>query len=107
MGGKADHLAQKVGVGGLLYQCAQGHHVVGHRSVLGSGRGFANPTLYRRSTMTAAKPLARYGAIEGRARERLPTAEATTTTRDVTDFGVPRALVRVANPLNPNQQASN
>ena len=27
--------------------------------------------------MTAAKPLARYGAIEGRARERLPTAEAT------------------------------
>src|SRR5512144_2050348 len=75
MGGKADHLAQKVGVGGLLYQCAQGHHVVGHRSVLGSGRGFANPTLYRRSTMTAAKPLARYGAIEGRARERFPTAE--------------------------------
>src|SRR5512132_420993 len=63
MGGKADHLAQKVGVGGLLYQCAQRHHVVGHRSVLGSGRGFANPTLYRRSTMTgreAARSLRRY-----------------------------------------------
>src|SRR5512133_1111693 len=63
MGGKADHLAQKVGVGGLLYQCAQRHHVVGHRSVLGSGRGFANPTLYRRSTMTgreAARSLRPY-----------------------------------------------
>ena len=42
MGGKADHLAQKVGVGSLLNQCVQRHHVVGHRSVLDLGRGFAN-----------------------------------------------------------------
>src|SRR5512134_999487 len=70
--GKADHLTQKVGVGALLDQRTQGHHVVGHRSVLGSGLWFSDPTLYRRSTMTAAKPLARYSAIEGRAPRAAP-----------------------------------
>ncbi len=30
-GGKADHLAQDIGVRGLLYERAQVHHVVGHR----------------------------------------------------------------------------
>jgi hypothetical protein len=34
--------------------------------------------------MTAAKPLARYSAIEGRARERLPNHRSYTTTGDVT-----------------------
>ena len=31
LGGKADHLAQEIGVRGLLDQAAQGHHLVGHR----------------------------------------------------------------------------
>ncbi len=33
LGGKADHLAQQIGIGGLLYQAAQAHHLVGHRVV--------------------------------------------------------------------------
>jgi len=31
LGGKADHLAQQIRVGGLLHERAQVHHVVGHR----------------------------------------------------------------------------
>ena len=34
--GKADHLAQQIGVGALLQKRAEVHHVVGHRRVLGS-----------------------------------------------------------------------
>ncbi len=34
LGGKADHLAQQIGVGGLLHERAQVHHVVGHRCFL-------------------------------------------------------------------------
>jgi hypothetical protein len=30
---KADHLAQQVGIRGLLDQPSQGHHLVGHREV--------------------------------------------------------------------------
>lgn len=36
--------------------------------------------------MTAAKPLARYGAIERRARERLPQHRSYTTTGDATGY---------------------
>ena len=35
LGGKADHLAQQVGVRGLLDQATQAHHLVGHRRSLG------------------------------------------------------------------------
>jgi hypothetical protein len=31
LGGKADHLAQQVGVWGLLHERAKVHHLVGHR----------------------------------------------------------------------------
>jgi hypothetical protein len=31
LGGKADHLAQQVGVGALFQKRAKGHHLVGHR----------------------------------------------------------------------------
>jgi hypothetical protein len=31
LGGKADHLAQQIGVGALLQKRANGHHLVGHR----------------------------------------------------------------------------
>ena len=44
LGGKADHLAQQIGVGGLLHQRAQVHHLVGHRWFLESG-WCRNPTL--------------------------------------------------------------
>ncbi|MFK4495905.1 hypothetical protein ABIF86_000196 [Bradyrhizobium japonicum] len=37
VGGKADHLAQEISIGGLLYERAQVHHVVGHRWFLESG----------------------------------------------------------------------
>ncbi len=30
-GGKADHVAQKIGVGGLFERGAKVHHLVGHR----------------------------------------------------------------------------
>jgi hypothetical protein len=35
LGGEADHLAQNVGVGGLLHERAKAHHFVGHRWFLG------------------------------------------------------------------------
>jgi hypothetical protein len=34
--GKADHLAQQIGVGTLLQQRTKAHHRVGHRRLLGS-----------------------------------------------------------------------
>jgi hypothetical protein len=37
LGGKADHLAQKIGIRALLQQPSQGHHLVGHRGSLRSG----------------------------------------------------------------------
>jgi hypothetical protein len=37
LGGKADHLAQKVGVGGLLDERSKVHPVIGHRWFLGCG----------------------------------------------------------------------
>jgi len=43
--GKADHLAQKISVGGLLEQLAKGDPVVGHRGDLRSAVAGRNPTL--------------------------------------------------------------
>jgi hypothetical protein len=31
LGGKSDHLAQQIGIGGLFHERAQVHHLVGHR----------------------------------------------------------------------------
>src|SRR5690606_10429381 len=55
LGGKADHLAQEIGVGGLLHQRAQVHHVVGHRCSFRKGVGLATRP-YRKAPMTAALP---------------------------------------------------
>ena len=62
LGGKADHLAQQIGIRGLLHEPAQVHHVVGHRWFLESGC-VSQPDLTDESSMTTAKPPARYGAI--------------------------------------------
>ena len=48
LGGKADHLAQEIGVGTLLQKLAQGDAVVGHRGGLRSGLLLATQP-YRRS----------------------------------------------------------
>ena len=37
LGGKADHLAQQIGIRGLLQKAAQAHHVVGHQGISGPG----------------------------------------------------------------------
>src|SRR5690606_1514754 len=55
LGGKADHLAQEIGVGGLLHQRAQVDHVVGHRCSFRKGVGLATRP-YRKAPMTAALP---------------------------------------------------
>jgi len=73
LGGEADHLAQQIGVGGLLHERAQVHHVVGHRWFLGCV-GVSQPDPTGKSSMTAARSLRRYG---GRARERLSYRPAT------------------------------
>jgi hypothetical protein len=62
LGGKADHLAQQIGVGGLLYERAQVHHVFGHRWFLGCV-GVSQPDPTGELPVTTAKPPARYGAI--------------------------------------------
>ena len=62
LGGKADHLAQQIGVGGLLHEAAQVHHLVGHRWFLGSGWCLATRP-YRRTVddhRDAARSLQRY-----------------------------------------------
>jgi hypothetical protein len=62
VGGKADHLAQQIGIWGLLYERAQVHHVVGHRWFLESG-WCRNPNLADESSVTtrkAARSLRRY-----------------------------------------------
>lgn len=54
LGGKADHVTQKIAVGGLLHERAQGHHLVGHRWSLGCRFGVSNPTLTLKSPVTSA-----------------------------------------------------
>jgi hypothetical protein len=65
LGGEADHLAQQIGVGALFQKRAKGHHLIGHRWILGSVAWFSDQTL----PMVRdghRKPLARYGAIGAR-----------------------------------------
>ena len=45
LGGKADHLAQKIGVRALLHERAKGHHRIGHRWFLGLRWSVATRTL--------------------------------------------------------------
>ena len=76
LGGKADHLAQQIGVGALLHKRAQGHHVVGHRWFLRSRLAVSNPTLPKDTDdhRSAARSLWRPC---GRAREQLRYRQAT------------------------------
>ncbi len=74
LGGKADHLAQQVGVRSLLDQRPQAHHLVGHRWSLGQV-GVGNPTLP--SIVDDRREAARSPACCGRARERLRYRRAT------------------------------
>lgn len=53
-GRKADHLAEQIGIRGLLYKRAQVHHVVGHRWCLQLWVGVATKP-YRKSPMTTRK----------------------------------------------------
>ncbi|UWU81605.1 hypothetical protein N2603_37070 [Bradyrhizobium huanghuaihaiense] len=62
LGGEADHLAQQIGIRGLLHERAQVHHIVGHRWFLGCV-GVSQPDPTDESPVTTAKPPARYGAI--------------------------------------------
>ena len=75
LGGKSDHRAQQFGVGTLLQQCLEVHHVHSHRRVIGS-RGNLTTEPYRRHTMTTAvdkePPAARLWAVA--ADGYLPTA---------------------------------
>jgi hypothetical protein len=49
--GKADHLAQQVGIGALFQKRANSHHLVGHRRFLSVWSSVATKP-YRRSAMT-------------------------------------------------------
>src|SRR3954454_5123164 len=62
LGGKPDHLAQQIGIRGLLHERAQVHHIVGHRWFLGCV-GVSQPDPTGELPVTTAKPPARYGAI--------------------------------------------
>ena len=53
LGGEADHLAQDVGVGGLLHERAKVHYFVGHRQFLGCV-GVSQPDPTGESSMTTA-----------------------------------------------------
>ena len=64
LGSEADHLAQKIGVGALFQKRAKGHHLVGHRWILGSVAWFSDQTLPMICD-DHRKPLAHYGAIKG------------------------------------------
>jgi hypothetical protein len=69
-----DHLAQQIGVGGLLHERPQVHHVIGHRWSLRLQVGVSTRP-YRKAPMTTAKPLARYSAIDGALASGFATAE--------------------------------
>jgi len=65
IGREGDHVAQDVGVGGLLHDRAKVHHLVGHRGFLESG-WLSQPDLDHEPSMTTTKPLARYSAMGAR-----------------------------------------
>src|ERR1700757_103487 len=62
LGGKADHLAQQIGIWGYLHERAKVHHLVGHRWFLETG-WCQQPDPTGESPVTTAKPSTRYGAI--------------------------------------------
>ena len=80
LGSEADHFAQKIGVGALFQKRAKGHHLVSHRWILGSVAWFSDLPMIRDDHR---KPLAHYGAPQGRARSRL-APPSYTTSRDAT-----------------------
>jgi hypothetical protein len=53
LGGKADHLAQKIGISALLQQPSQGHHLVGHRGLSGQ-EWISQPKPSRQPPMTTS-----------------------------------------------------
>jgi hypothetical protein len=62
LGGKADHLAQQIGIWGLLHERVQVYHIVGDRRFLGCA-GVSQPDPTGELPVTTAQPPARYGAI--------------------------------------------
>ncbi len=70
LGGKRDHIAQNIGVRGLLHERARVSSSL--RSSVGSlvMSWSSQPDPNRESPVTAARPLPRYSAPEGRARSR-------------------------------------
>lgn len=74
------------GIGGLLHERAEVHHLVRHRWFLESG-WCQQPDPTDESSMPTAKPSARYGAMWGRAcgRLALPTISWDTTLRERTN----------------------
>ncbi len=78
LGGKADHLAQQIGIGALFHKRAKVHHLVGHRWFLESG-WCQQPDPTGESPVATAKPSARYGAIEGARADGFAPPSYTTT----------------------------
>ena len=98
LGGKADHLAQQIGVGGLLHKRAQVHHLVGHRWFLELG-WCSQPDPTGELSMTTAKPLARYSAMGARSRAASLSPSYTITgdttiTRSTSTGPIPVWIVR-------------
>jgi hypothetical protein len=53
--GEADHLAQQIGVGALLQESLEAHHLVGHRRVTPSCVEVRNPNRNQSPAMTTAE----------------------------------------------------
>jgi hypothetical protein len=64
---RRDRGAQQIGIRGLLHKRAEVHHLVGHRLFLESGWRFATQP-HRATSMTTAKPSARYALSRARVR---------------------------------------
>jgi hypothetical protein len=69
-------ISQQIGVGVLLHKHAKHYHLVGHRWCLESGWS-QQPDPTGESSLTTAKPLARYNAMGGALREQLRYRRAT------------------------------
>ena len=63
-GGKADHLAQEIGVRGLLQKAAHAHHDVGYWQVFRSGLD-SQLEPNRKPLATTAPPIPSYRAMKG------------------------------------------
>jgi len=69
-------ISQQIGVGVLLHKHAKHYHLVGHRWCLESGWS-QQPDPTGDSSLTTARPLARYNAMGGALREQLRYRRAT------------------------------